>query len=201
MNNWHLHRQDTDVITEIKKQLRKQYLRERVKLSPQEWRSKSEQICHNILDSDIFREAKVILSYLSYKQEPDLRLLHEQNNFIWGLPRCQNQNLIWHQWQWGDTLSQGKYGIFEPCINSPLIDLSLVDLILVPAVMIDRHGYRLGYGGGYYDRMLAVLPSSHTKTMGIIFDFAYVESLPLESWDQPLQYICTPSLGVKKVED
>lgn len=172
-----------------KKLLRKKYLQQRLQLSPAQCRSNSDKICQNILNSEIFRQAKVVFSYLSFKQEPDLSLLHQQSNVIWGFPRCEGNNLVWHSWQWGDKLQTGKYGILEPLPDSPLIDTTSVDLILVPSVMLDRTGYRLGYGGGYYDRMLASF--SCQNTMGIVFDFAYIPHLPRESWDKPLKYICT----------
>jgi 5-formyltetrahydrofolate cyclo-ligase len=172
-----------------KKLLRQKYLQQRLQLSPNQWRSNSDKICQNILNSEIFRQAKVVLSYFSFKQEPDLTLLHQQSNVIWGFPRCENNNLVWHQWQWGDDLHTGNYGILEPYPHAPLIETTLVDLILVPCVMLDRTGYRLGYGGGYYDRMLASIQCPNT--VGIVFDFAYIPHLPRESWDQPLNYICT----------
>ncbi|MGI0482756.1 5-formyltetrahydrofolate cyclo-ligase [Geminocystis sp. CENA526] len=172
-----------------KKLLRKKYIQQRLSLSPAQWRSNSDKICQNILDSEIFRQAKVVLSYFSFKQEPDLSLLHQQDKVIWGFPRCEGNNLVWHQWQWGNELDTGKYNILEPLADSPLIDITLVDLILVPSVLLDRTGYRLGYGGGYYDRMLASFPCQNT--MGIVFDFAYIPHLPRESWDKPLKYICT----------
>lgn len=174
-----------------KKLLRKKYLQQRLSLSPAQWRSNSDKICDNILNSDIFSQAKVVLSYLSFKQEPDLSLLHQQSNVIWGFPRCEGNNLVWHQWQWGDKLQTGNYGILEPLADSPLIDTTLVDLILVPSVLLDRTGYRLGYGGGYYDRMLASPQWYNTPTMGIVFDFAYIPHLPIQSWDKPLKYIYT----------
>ncbi|MHC5824929.1 MAG: 5-formyltetrahydrofolate cyclo-ligase, partial [Nostoc sp.] len=60
-----------------------------------------------------------------------------------------------------------------------------------PSVACDYQGYRLGYGGGYYDRLLS-LPQWQTKpTIGIVFDFAYLSQIPIESWDKPLQAVCT----------
>nr|WP_202803910.1 5-formyltetrahydrofolate cyclo-ligase [Geminocystis herdmanii] len=174
-----------------KKLLRKKYIQQRLSISPHQWRSNSDKICDNILNSEIFRQAKVVLSYFSFKQEPDLSLLHQHSKVIWGFPRCEGNNLVWHQWQWGDKLQTGNYGILEPLADSPLIDTTLVDLILVPSVLLDRTGYRLGYGGGYYDRMLASSSWYNVPTMGIVFDFAYIPHLPRESWDKPLKYIYT----------
>jgi 5-formyltetrahydrofolate cyclo-ligase len=186
-------------IPDQKKQLRKQFIKKRLQLSPTQWQKKSDRLCQNLIDSQIFRQAKVVLSYVSFKQEPDLSLLHQQADVIFGLPHCQGKSLIWHQWQWGDKLQKNSYGISEPFSDSPLIDINTVDLILVPAVMGDRKGYRLGYGGGYYDRMLELPSWKNIPTVGVVFDFAYVSELPQEPWDKSLYCICTES-GIKKKE-
>jgi 5-formyltetrahydrofolate cyclo-ligase len=58
----------------------------------------------------------------------------------------------------------------------------------------DVQGYRLGYGGGYYDRLLNS-PGWETKaTIGVVFDFAYLSQLPVDSWDKPLERVITENL-------
>ena len=63
----------------------------------------------------------------------------------------------------------------------------------------DRHGNRLGYGGGYYDRLLSQPQWQNIVTIGIIFDFAHVDRLETQPWDQTLNYICTES-GISKCQ-
>ena len=178
-------------ISEEKKHLRKQYIQQRLQLSSSQWQLKSNNICRQLENSSIFRQSKVILSYFTFKQEPDLSLLHQKQEKKWGFPRCQGKNLVWHQWQWGEKLQIGAYDITEPMANSLLIDVTTVDLILVPGVACDTLGYRLGYGGGYYDRMLELSLFDNIPTIAIIFNDAYVSLLPRESWDKPLNYIAT----------
>ncbi|MBE9223717.1 5-formyltetrahydrofolate cyclo-ligase [Cyanobacterium stanieri LEGE 03274] len=186
----------TDTVTE-KKQLRKKYIQGRSHLNPVEWQKKSDLISLNLLQHPLIQKSKVILSYISHKQEPDLSLLHRHHPITWGIPRCQGKNLIWHQWHWGTKLKKGAYGIFEPDQNTLKIIPEEVQLILVPAVACDKKGYRLGYGGGFYDRLLCQKPWQNITTIGIIFDFAHVEKLPTEKWDQPLNYICTEHKMIK----
>lgn len=181
-----------------KRQLRQQYLNQRQLLSTSQWQKKSKKICTHLVHSQIVTQAKVILSYFSFKNEPDLTALHQQKQYIWGLPRCEGKALIWHQYQWGDDLDKGMYGICEPKMDAPTISPEEVDLILVPAVACDRFGYRLGYGGGYYDRLLSKKEWQNIPTMGIIFNFAYVAQLERQLWDKALDYICT-DLGIKKI--
>lgn len=174
-----------------KSDLRKLYLQKRCMLSLEECKSKSTQICEHLKASDLFDSAKTVLSYCSFRQEPDLYELLTIPK-VWGLPRCVEKDLIWHQWTPG-TLRSGKFGIQEPDPNSPLIESEQVDLILVPCVMCDRRGYRLGYGGGFYDRLLSKPEWRGKTTIGILFDFAVVDKLANDSWDQPLSAICTES--------
>lgn len=91
----------------------------------------------------------------------------------------------------------GHYGILEPDPALPQLLAENIDLLLVPAVAIDRGGYRLGYGGGYYDRLRADPCWRQIPTIGIVFDFAYVDSLPIDPWDLPLDAVCT-ELGLTR---
>lgn len=165
-------------------------LQTRQSLPATEWRAKSDRLCHQLQSVSIFATARTILAYSSFRQEPDLSLLLAQH-YCWGLPRCVGKALVWHQFQPGDLLQTGAYGIVEPLPDAPEITTAAVDLILVPAVACDRQGYRLGYGGGYYDRLLSSPEWAAKPAIGIVFDFAYLPQLPVDPWDKPLQAICT----------
>ncbi|MEC4817806.1 MAG: 5-formyltetrahydrofolate cyclo-ligase [Scytonema sp. PMC 1069.18] len=174
-----------------KKELRKSFLKQRQSMSVAEWREKSDRITQNLLTSPLFYPVKTILAYFSFRQEPDLGLLFTDTSHCWGFPRCVGDLLYWHLWTPNDSIITGAYGISEPHPNAPTIEPAEVDLILVPCVACDYQGYRLGYGGGYYDRLLSYPKWVSKTTIGIVFDFAYVPQLPIESWDKPLQGVCT----------
>ncbi len=76
-------------------------------------------------------------------------------------------------------------------MTCPLMDLQNIDLILIPAVACDRRGYRLGYGGGFYDRWL---PNSTGLKVGIVFEEFYLDEIPIDIWDVPLEAIGTESM-------
>jgi 5-formyltetrahydrofolate cyclo-ligase len=179
-----------------KTELRKLLLTTRKSLSPEAWKEKSDRICNQLQNSPLFTQAKTILAYFSFRQEPDLSPLFTTPK-TWGFPRCVGKDLSWHIWQPGDILHTGAYGILEPLLDAPKIDYSEVDLILVPAVGCDFRGYRLGYGGGFYDRMLSQAEWESKITIGIIFEFASIAQLPVDSWDKPLHGICTESGNLK----
>lgn len=168
-------------------------------MSQAEWQVHSNSICHHIQASPLFTSAKTILAYFSFRQEPDLSPLLTINNYRWGVSRCVGENLIWHVWKPGDVLNKGTYGILEPLPHAPTLQPEEVDLILVPAVACDYQGYRLGYGGGYYDRLLSSPAWICKPTIGIVFDFAYLPGLPIDAWDIQLYGVCTET-GLKIIK-
>ena len=172
--------------------LRKKILSQRKSLASEEFQERNRQICDRIRSWGIYCEAKTVLAYFSFRQEPDLSSLIS-NEKRWGFPTCVGNDLLWHSWQPGEELKLGKYGIQEPLNKKSPISTTEVDLIIVPTVACDRSGYRLGYGGGYYDRLLASPQWNNCPSLGVVFDFAYLDSLPTEAWDIKLQYVCTES--------
>lgn len=94
-------------------------------------------------------------------------------------------------WRQGDRLIAGQWGIREPAATSKVLD---PDMLLIPLVAFDRSGFRLGYGGGYYDRALERLRQKRdVVAVGIAFDEQMVDSIPREPHDQPLDRVLTPS--------
>lgn len=174
-----------------KAQLRRRLLKMRRSLPKEEWQEKSDRICSHLHSSFLFSSAKTILVYFSFRQEPNLSLLFTDSTRRWGFSRCAGDTLTWHLWTAGDALETGNYGILEPSLTAPRLEPAEVDLILVPAVACDKRGYRLGYGGGFYDRMLSSAEWASKPTIGIIFEFAYLSQLPIDEWDKRLQTICT----------
>ena len=173
-----------------KSTLRRNFLQRRQSLSTVEWQTKSSLICDRLKEYSLFQEAQTILAYFCFRQEADLAPLFELDK-RWAFPRCVGKTLVWHSWQPEDSFQLGKYGIKEPLTTAKEIDPATADLILVPTVACDRNGYRLGYGGGFYDRLLSSERCLNVPTVGIVFDSAYVAKLPIDIWDIRLDFICT----------
>ena len=184
----------TETIQQKKADLRRRLLKARQAIPEALWRQKCDRICHHLRQWDVFQRSRIVLAYCSFRKEPDLSPLFYPPRF-WGLPRCEGPAMVWHYWQANSRwpLSKGAYGIVEPHPRSPQVDPAHVDLILVPAVACDVRGYRLGYGGGYYDRMLSQRRWNQIPTVGILFEYARLPSLPHNAWDRPLQGVCTES--------
>lgn len=174
-----------------KAELRRSLLKTRQSMSVEEWRQKSDRIVTQLQALNLFASAKTILAYFSFRQEPDLSFLFTNTDHCWGFPRCVGDSLSWHIWKPGDSLQTEAYGILEPHPDAPTLQPTEVDLIFVPAVACDYQGYRLGYGGGYYDRLFSLDGWTTKPTIGIVFEFAYLQHLPIDPWDQHLHGVCT----------
>jgi 5-formyltetrahydrofolate cyclo-ligase len=176
-----------------KADLRRSLLFQRQALPPDVWQASSQAICGHIEASQLFAGAKTVLGYLSHRQEPDLQTLYTNTQLRWGFPRCDGDALVWHccNPNLPGQIQIGAYGIREPQADLPQLTAAEVDLILVPAVGCDRRGYRLGYGGGFYDRLFAQPEWGSIPAIGIVFAAAFLPVLPTDVWDLPLNAICT----------
>jgi 5-formyltetrahydrofolate cyclo-ligase len=147
--------------------------------------------------SSEFSKASVIASYYSYGDEPNTHELNQallQNGKELYLPRVSDENLEWVRWHGAnDQLLPSKLSknLLEP-MGSALTDLTHIELVIVPALRIDRSGYRLGQGGGFYDRALTKLSA---WSIGLIHpDEISSADLPREDFDMPLNAAATPDL-------
>jgi 5-formyltetrahydrofolate cyclo-ligase len=110
------------------------------------------------------------------------------------LPRINGDQLEWVRWDGDSAQLIAKKKILEPA-GDPLTDLSQIQAIVVPALKIDQSGFRLGQGGGYYDRALKNL---NAWKIGLVYAGELSsEVLPHESHDVPLDAAATPSIVVR----
>jgi len=98
--------------------------------------------------------------------------------------------LVFRRWRPGDSLRPGAFGVMEPERSAEILR---PDLLLVPLLAFDRAGYRLGFGGGYYDRTIAALASESQKLrrVGLAFAGQEVDHVPREAHDAPLDLVVT----------
>jgi len=109
----------------------------------------------------------------------------------------RDRPLFLAEWAPGDAMKEGLMQILEPIIAEGQEPLA-VDCMLVPLLAVDRDGFRLGYGGGFYDRTIAMLKQiKPVMTIGLAFDAQIVEAVPREDHDEALDWILTPSGPLK----
>ena len=135
---------------------------------------------------------KVIGGYFPVNFEvDDLEILKtfEKNNFKISLPVIKKKfQMDFYRWTFSDLLKINKYGIPEPeekILLSP-------DILLIPLVAFDKNLNRLGYGGGYYDRLIKSLSlKKKIIKIGLALQFQEINKVPINKYDQKLDYIIT----------
>ena len=116
------------------------------------------------------------------------------------LPVMQGKTdpLLFRAWSPGDPLIPGVWGIRQP---APDRAVALPDIVLVPLLAFDARGYRLGYGGGYYDRTLRSLRAlKPILAVGLALDELEVDAVPHLDYDERLEWVLTPS-GARQRSD
>lgn len=150
-----------------------------------------------LLSTPEFASAKTVASYLSYGDEPTTQELNQlllARGITVLLPRVSGSDLSWVQWSGSAEALKRNGKILEPI--GPLVsDLSAIDVVIVPALQIDRDGFRLGKGGGFYDR---ALPLMSGWKVGLVHSGEITsEHLPRQAHDVPVDAAATPEIVVR----
>ena len=141
----------------------------------------SAEAVEKIRQCDLYCRANNVMLFYPMKDEINLLdLLNDCKNFYF--PRVCGKDL--EVCPNCESFEKSRFGISEP--TSAAVSPECLDLIIVPALMCDKTGYRLGYGGGYYDRFLKICPA---KTLAVVPKVFVVDKLPHNEFDIPVNYI------------
>lgn len=181
-----------------KSALRKAMLAQRSALAPADVRAASLRAAALAETLDGWRQAREVLVYLAFGGEIETTALLEglfQRGVRVLAPRCRPGQAGLLDVACLTCLSQlspGAYGIPEPHPElCPALDDFSPGAALIPAVAFDRRGGRLGFGQGYYDRLLAGPGFEKTFLIGLAHGFQVVEALPVDPWDRPVHVVVT----------
>jgi 5-formyltetrahydrofolate cyclo-ligase len=181
----------SDSFAETKSQLRQHCRKLRASLGEETRARASQSICAQLEDWPIFLQSNTILTYMPIKGEADLTaLLDRHPEKLWVLPRIipeENHRMIFHPYD-AARLVCHPFGMAEPAADLPEISPSEIQLVLVPGLAYDHHGWRLGYGGGYFDRFLKSFAGT---SVGIALHALVLDNLPHNEFDVPVQWIVT----------
>jgi len=152
-------------------------------------------ICRHIEVWPVFQEATVILTYLSMRGEVDLlSLVEKYPQKTWLVPRTLPQSrMLFHPYDPG-RLVRHQFGMLEPDPSLPVIPADQVKLVLTPGLSYDLHGWRLGYGGGFYDRFLS--EQRTCISIGVTYQALLQKNLPHLEYDISVQFLVTED-GIK----
>jgi 5-formyltetrahydrofolate cyclo-ligase len=175
-----------------KRALRRAVLAERDALSGAERAGRSEAIAGRLLYLDEVAGAGAVLAFWSFGSEVDtaplLERLRSRGTTV-ALPRTRDGDIVPVIWTPGSSMTETSFGSREPTDGRVLQALEL-DLIVVPGVAFDRSCRRVGYGGGFYDRLLARTRDG-AAAVAIAFGVQVVDEVPTGPLDRPVDAIVT----------
>lgn len=184
-----------------KEALRSTLRARRSALSKEERARADLRIASRLLELPEVVRADCVFTYLSFGSEVDTRFVI---TWCWEmgkrvcLPRCAaGYTLTWHAVEDLDHLVRSRFGMEEPAAGAPQAQPagSVYSVALVPGLAFDRRGFRLGYGGGYYDRFL---PAFSGVSIGLCRSDLLSDELPsLSEYDYPVDLVVTDNEAIR----
>jgi 5-formyltetrahydrofolate cyclo-ligase len=139
-------------------------------------------------------QARCVAAYVAMRGEVDPKPIvtaaHAGGKTV-ALPRIDwgEEAMTFHVFVTGDALEESGMGFDQPPASSPSVELADMELVIVPAVAVDERGYRIGWGRGFYDRMLPVLPNA--TSIALVFDFQLLMEVPDTAGDVPVDVVAS----------
>ena len=169
-----------------KEQLRRELLQARNQLNTGEL---SEPACRELARFLKQRRARHVMIYLPFRGEMSpLGLLELYPEAEYYLPRVQRDFMTVHPFD--SPRERHPLGFEQPAAGSLPVGEESIEAVVVPGLAFDRAGYRLGYGGGYYDHFLVELPPD-VFTIGLVPSDLIVDELPRDPWDVPVGWLAS----------
>lgn len=179
-----------------KRQIRTEILERRNRMTTEE-REKAESIVLKSLTlMSEFKNANTIASFVSFRNEIEMKNINESilaagKRLVLPLIDMTLKTMHFYLVDDLNALVKNSYGILEPNSSThSQIDFEDIDLVLTPGVAFDLIGYRLGYGGGFYDRFFNSLKKA-IPSIGIAFECQVVSKLPSDAFDQKIHKLLT----------
>ena len=184
-----------------KKKVREEIVKKRNNLSSEIKKEYDELIFKQLIESNIYKKAKKIFTYVSFGSEIDtIKFINHalnDNKKIY-IPKTDKskKEMVAIRINSLDNMSVDKWGILEPkAVDKNKIEKNF-DLILMPGLAFDRNGNRIGYGGGYYDKYLSQIKETSNKIV-LAYDFQIVNNIENEPHDIKANYIITNNDFIK----
>lgn len=180
-------------LREYKGKLRGKIKLWRASLSPDEKEELDAEIFRRLIATYQYKNCDTVMIYASTAIEVDTFRIIEHALMTGrrvALPRCikGTREMVFHYITDLSQLKTGSFGVLEPTEDLPVADTPENALMVVPALSLDSYGYRLGYGGGYYDRYLS---ASKSESIGICYSENYCYRLYHGRYDVPLGAVLT----------
>lgn len=191
------------MIDNVKKQLRLKIKQEREALTYNEKTQCDMNIFKNILESGLLNKFNTILIYLSTDIEVNTKNIINycfEKNINIAVPRCVGKRKMkFFYYNKNSVVEKSEYGIYEPIPDKNILVENFENsLCIVPGLAFDKKGYRLGYGGGFYDTF--IINNPNITTVGICYEKHIMEDLPAGIYDKFVNYVITDKRSYKIME-
>ncbi|HEX3965427.1 MAG TPA: 5-formyltetrahydrofolate cyclo-ligase [Trebonia sp.] len=183
-----------------KGELRRRVVAARGAMSADDRAAAGKLIRDHVLSLPQVAAAGTVAAYYSVGTEPDSRslvyALWKRGSYVVLPLLLPGGDLDWASYEGPDSLVPGPRGLLQPA-EPPrgTATVSRADVVLVPAVAVDRSGYRLGRGGGSYDRALARV-GEQVPSIALLYDDELVDEVPVDEHDQAVRAVARPGHGV-----
>ena len=172
---------------EQKNSIRKKLLTTRSSLKKTLSEEYSQAICEKFQELKEYKNAKSILFYMPIKNEVNITPLTKNKTIL--LPKVyDNQKIKIHKINSLTHLKPGQFNVPEPPKDSPIVQTKNIDLVIVPGIGFDKTGQRIGFGKGYYDRLLKHI---NCPKIAAAYEFQVIENIPSEDHDEKVDFIIT----------
>ena len=141
-----------------------------------------------IRQNELYISAQNVMLFYPTEFEVDLRELFNDDKKFY-LPKVDGEKLLVCPYicrHDNSDLQKSSFGIYEPC--SKPVSTEILDVVIVPALMCDKNGYRLGYGGGFYDKFISKY-GKNFKTICVVPKELYIQNLPHDEFDQKVDFV------------
>ncbi|MBL8525528.1 MAG: 5-formyltetrahydrofolate cyclo-ligase [Betaproteobacteria bacterium] len=184
-------------LKEAKKALRATVLAARAAMPANVRQSASATAIERVRALPAYRNARSVMTYMSFDTELDTHDFFSgllRDGKMAALPRIDrtSKQLSVHCVSSPADLVAGVWGIQEPRADLPVVPINDIDMVLMPGVAFDRQGNRLGYGAGFYDRLLSTAGTRPVRVVAA-FDEQVVDAVPHDDTDQRIHILVTPT--------
>ncbi|ATH72889.1 5-formyltetrahydrofolate cyclo-ligase [Bacillus altitudinis] len=176
----------------MKKELRLQTLAMLDQISAEEFNRHASLLHEHVLQLSEWKQAKTIALTMSRGKEiPTMPLIEkawEEGKTVC-IPTCfpKTKEMVFYEYTPETKMTSSYFGLMEPDpLEATVVHKEAIDLIIVPGVCFDQCGYRIGFGGGYYDRYLA---DYHGVTIALCLSLQQTRHIPAEAHDIPVSMI------------
>jgi len=179
-----------------KQLLREKYKYRRNQMSPRDVAGYSRLIFQKIMNEQVYKEAQCIFVYMSFLHEVDTYDFIVDSLGLGKkvcIPKIIDKEMNFYQITSIDDVKKGFFDILEP-ISNEIILPEENDLMIIPGILFDNYGYRIGYGGGYYDQYIKRYSAQHFTKAGVAFQMQVLDDIPKESYDQKIDLLFTEEL-------